>query len=107
MLFLLHIIQFLSTNRHLLSKASTLVAEGIHHVHLDMGGRSWGFGGNRRQEMKLCSLLTRCLNRLASTLKGKKKIKANIMLVSHLSMHRPIIFMRMSPHLPVNLTKAI
>ena len=58
-------------HKNVLSKASTFVADGIHHVHLDIGGKSCGFGGNRRQDMKLWSLLTRCLNRLASTLKHK------------------------------------
>ena len=38
---------------NLLNKARTLVALGIHQVHLDIGGKSCGLGGKSLQAMKL------------------------------------------------------
>lgn len=48
---------------HSLSRERTLVADGIHHEHLDMGGSSSGLAGNSRVVMKSCRRSTSCLKR--------------------------------------------
>lgn len=52
----------------LLKRLRTLVADGIHHEHLDRGGRSSGSAGNRRVEMNCRRRSTNCLNLRAESL---------------------------------------
>lgn len=48
--------------QNLLSKASTLDADGIHQEHFVSGGNSSGFAGNSRKEINCSNLSTNCLN---------------------------------------------
>ncbi len=62
---------FITNGKNSLSKASTLVADGIHHVHFAIGGRSCGLGGKSRHDTKLCSFVIRDLNWLFSILQAR------------------------------------
>lgn len=53
-----------------LSRERTLVADGIHHEHLDMGGSSSGLAGNSRVVMKSCRRSTSCLKRFWDSLRN-------------------------------------
>lgn len=53
-----------------LSRERTLVADGIHHEHLDMGGSSSGLAGNSRVVMKSWRRSTSCLKRFWDSLRN-------------------------------------
>ena len=76
---------------HSLSKAMTLVAQGIHHEHLARGGKSCGLGGKRRQAMKLWRRSKMPLKRSLSILKIQtctSQIKLRILMLLMMNTER-------------------